>query len=159
MEQIHHGPEMAPLFHVHLKQISQVVQAGASLTEPSLLLDARGLGIPLGNNQAAKLIAELARYFLPDRLSREVAESYASIVDRIGEKNPPAVFGKFYVLEVGPSGGIDAHRGTNVDLVVILESLRAHVFPPLDVFGLPVFESPLQTFIAGESDVIWNLLG
>src|SRR6478752_245736 len=102
MEEIDHGPEMAALFDVHLKQISEIVQAGAALSEPSLLLDACRLRISLRHDQAAQLVSELAGYFLPDGLSGKVAESNASIVHRIGEKNAPPIFRQLDVFEMGP---------------------------------------------------------
>src|SRR4029077_10141865 len=50
-------------------------------------------------------------------------------------------------------------RGPDVDLVVVLEPLRPHVAPPLNVFRLPVLERALQALVAREVDVIRDLLG
>jgi hypothetical protein len=47
MEQVHHRPQMAALFDVHLKQIPQVVETRAPLAQPPLLLDARRFGVAL----------------------------------------------------------------------------------------------------------------
>ena len=72
-------------------------------------------------------LRELARHFLPDRLAEEVAEADPPIVHRIGEEDAPAILGQLDVLEVRPALGIDADRGADVDLVVVLEALRPHV--------------------------------
>ena len=48
--------------------------------ELTLLLDAGRLGVALDDDQAAQLVAELARHFLPHRLALEVAEADAAIV-------------------------------------------------------------------------------
>ena len=133
MQQVDHRPEMAALLDVHLEQVAEVVDARAPLPQPPLLLDARRLGVPLRHDQAPQLVPELARHFLPDRLPQEIAKSDPAIVDRIGEENAPAVLGQLHVLEVRPSGWIDADRRAHVDLVIVLEPLRAHVLPPLDV--------------------------
>src|SRR4029079_17885190 len=47
----------------------------------------------------------------------------------------------------------------DVDLVVILKALRAHVAPPLDVLRLPMLERALQPLVAGQVDVVRDLLG
>ena len=159
VQQVDHRPQMAPLFDVHLKQVPQVVQARAPLAEPPLLLDAGWLGVALRHDQPAKLIAELARHFLPDRLAEEVAESDATVVHGIRKEDPPSVLRQLHVLEVGPPGRIDAHRRADVDLVVVLKPLRAHVLPPLNVLRLPVLERALQTLVAREADVVGDLFG
>src|SRR4029079_3463571 len=159
MQQIHHRPQMTAFLDVHLKQVSEIVQTRAPLAEPALLLDARRLSIALSHDEAAKLIAEFAGPFLPDRLAGQGAESDAPVVNRIGQKDAPPVFWKLHVLEVRPSGWIDAHRRPNVDLVVVLEPLRPHVLPPLDVLRLPVFKRALETFITGKPNVVGDFLG
>src|SRR6188508_1894534 len=92
MEQIDHRPEVTAFLDVHLKEISEIVQAWAALAQPSLLFDARRLGVPLSHDQATKLIAELAGDFLPHWLAGKIAESDAPIVNRIGQKNAPPIF-------------------------------------------------------------------
>ena len=77
-----------------------------------------------------------------------------AIVHRIGEEDAPAVLRQLHVLEVRPAFGIDADRRADVDLVVVLEALRPHVLPPLDVFRLPVLERALQPLVAREVDVV-----
>jgi hypothetical protein len=150
---------VAAFLDVDLKQVAQVVQARAALAEQPLLLHARRLGVSLGDDQAPELIAKLAGHLLPDRLTEEIAEADRAIVDRIREEDAPAVLREFDVLEMRPPFGVDADRGAHVDLVVVLEPLRPHVLPPLDVLRLPVFERALETLVAGQVDVIRDLLG
>ena len=80
VQQVDHRPEVAALLDVHLEQVAQVVEARAVRAELALLLDAGRLGVALHDDQAAQLVAELARDFLPDRLALEVAEADAPIV-------------------------------------------------------------------------------
>src|SRR6185436_14571565 len=89
VQQVDHRPEMASFLDVHLEQVPQIVEARAALAEQPLLLDARRLGVALGDDQPPQLVAELARHFLPHRLAEEVAEADASIVDRVGEEDAP----------------------------------------------------------------------
>src|SRR6185295_11447114 len=134
-------------------------EARTALPKPPLLLDARRLGVPLRDDQPPQLIAELARHLLPDRLAEEIAEADAAIVNGIGEEDAPAILGQLDVFEMRPARRIDADRGAHVHLVVVLEPLRPHVFPPLDVLRLPVLERALQALVARQVDVIRYLLG
>src|SRR5205085_10927377 len=95
----------------------------------------------------------------PYRLSLELAEADAPIRCRLGEEDSPPIVRQLDVFEMRPPLGIDADRGPEVDLVIVLESLRPHFAPPLQVFRLPVFERSLQALVAGEVDVVRNPLG
>ena len=159
VQQVDHRPEVPAFLDVHLKQVAQVVEARAAVAEPALLLDARGLGVALRDDEPAQLVAELARHFLPDRLAEEIAEADRAVHDRIGEEDAPAVLRQPHVLEVRPARRIDADRGAHVDLVVVLEPLRPHVLPPLDVLRLPVLERALQALVQVQIDVVGNLVG
>ncbi len=159
VQEVDHGPEMTPFLDVHLEQVAQIVEARAALAKPPLLFDAGRLGVPLGDNKAAELVAKLARNFLPDRIPHEIAETDPAIVDRVREEDAPAILGQFHVFEVRPSRWVDADGRPDVDLVVVLESLRTHVLPPLDVLRLPVLERALQPLVARQSDVIGNAFG
>ena len=79
MQQVDHRPQVPPLFDVHLEQVAQVVHARATLAKPALLLHARGFGVPLRDNQAPKLIAELAWDLLPHRLAEKITEPGAMV--------------------------------------------------------------------------------
>src|SRR5207249_4738218 len=141
------------------KQVAQIVQARTAAAEPSLLLDARGLGVALRDDEAPELIAEFSRDFLPHGPTEEIAEADPAIVDRIRQKDAPAVLGQLHVLEMRPSGWIDADGGSYVHLVVVLEALRPHVAPPLNVFRLPVLQRALQPPVARQPDVVGNSFG
>jgi hypothetical protein len=158
MQQVDHRPQMTPFFDVHLKQVSQVIHARTSLSQPSLLLDTGRFRVPLSDDQPAQLVAEFPGHLLPDRLTEEIPEADATVVRGVGQEDAPAILRQLYVFEMRPPGWIDADSGTHVDLVVILEPLRAHVFPPLDVFRLPVLERALESFVARKADVVGNLL-
>jgi hypothetical protein len=68
VQQIDHGPEVAALFDVDLEQVAQVVERGAGLAEQALLLDAGGLGVALGHDDAPQRVAVLAGHLLPGGL-------------------------------------------------------------------------------------------
>ena len=69
VQQIHHGPEMAPFLDINLKQIPQVIERRAGASEMPLLLDGGGLGIALGDDQPAQGTAVFSRHLLPGRLA------------------------------------------------------------------------------------------
>ena len=158
VQQVDHRPQVTAFFDVHLEQVPQVVQARAVRAELALLLDAGGLGVALDHDEAAKLVAELAWHLLPDGLALEVAEADAAIVGGLGQEDAPAVLGQLHVVEVRPAGGVHADGGAQVDLVMILEALRPHVAPPVQVGRLPVLQRALQALVAGEVDVVRNAL-
>jgi hypothetical protein len=159
VQQVDHRPQMPSLFDVDLKQVPKVVEARAALPQPALLFDAGRLGVSLGHDQPPQLVAKLPGHLLPHRLSEEIAEADATVMDRIGKEDAPPVFRQLDVLEVGPARRIDADGRAHVDLVIVLEPLRPHVLPPLDVLRLPVLERPLQPLVARQPDVVRNLLG
>ena len=105
MEQVDHRPQVAALLDVHLEQVAQVVEARAPLAEQALLLDAGRLGVALGDDQAAQLVAELAGHLLPGRLAEVVAEADLAVGLGIGEEDAPAVVGHLHVVEVRPAVG------------------------------------------------------
>ena len=150
---------MTAFLDVDLEQVAEVVQARAAVAEPPLLLDARRLSVPLGDHETTELIAELAGHLLPDGLAQKVAEPDPAIVHGIGEEDAPPIFRQLHVLEVRPARWIHADRRPHVHLVVVLESLRAHVAPPLDVLRLPVLERTLKALVARQADVVRDLFG
>src|ERR1700690_3545457 len=74
LQQIDHGPEVAPLLHIDLEQVAHVVERGRGLPEIALLLDRSGLGVALDHYQAAQHSAVFAGYFLPSVLALVHAE-------------------------------------------------------------------------------------
>ena len=54
VEQVDHGPEVPALLDVDLEEVAQVVERRARAAEVALLLDGRGLGVALGDDEAAE---------------------------------------------------------------------------------------------------------
>ena len=79
VEQIDHRPEVAALLDVHLEEVAEIVERRARPPELALLLDRRGLGVPLRDDQPPESPAVLARHVLPRRLAAVDAEA-----DRVG---------------------------------------------------------------------------
>ena len=150
LEEVDHRPEVAPLFDVHLEEVAKVVDARARVAEHPLLLDARRLGVPLGDDEAAEGVSVLARDLLPDRLAEVVAEADRAIGDGVGEEDAPAVVGHLHVVEVRPAVGLDADRRAQED-VVRLEARRPHLLPPADEVRLPGLERALELLVVGEA--------
>ena len=158
MQQVHHRPEVAAFLDVDLEEVAQVVERRAGEAEVPLLLDGRGLGVALRDDDAAKVRAVLARHVLPRGLAYVLAEVDLAIGDRGCEEDAPAIVGHLHVVEVRPSRRVDAHRGAQVDV----ERLRAfgpHLVPPRDVAGLPVLEGAVERAVAGEVDVVGDPAG
>ena len=65
VEQVDHRPEVAALLHVDLEEVAEVVERRAGAAEMALLLDRRGLGVALGDDEATEGAAVLARHLLP----------------------------------------------------------------------------------------------
>ncbi len=149
---------MAPLFHVDLKEIAQIVLARRGEAEVALLLDRRRLGVALRHDDAAQVGAMLARHVLPHRLALVFAEADAPVLFRLREEDAPAVVWHLHVAEIRPAVGQGAHCRAQVD-VEVLRALGAHVLPPAQVVGLPVFECPLQGAVFGQVDVVGDLVG
>ena len=75
VQQVNHGPEVAAFLDVDLEEIPQVVERRAGVAEQALLLHRRGLGVALGDDEAAQRRAVFARHLLPRRLAHCVAEA------------------------------------------------------------------------------------
>src|SRR5262249_8823788 len=150
---------MAAFLDVDLEQVAEIVQAGAPLPEPALLLHARRLRISLRHDEPSKLVAELTGDLLPHRMAEKIAEADSAIVNGIGKEYAPPILRQLDVFEVGPTFRVDADGRPHVDLVIVLKALRPHLPPPLDVLRLPVLERPLQTFVARQVDVIRDSFG
>src|SRR5271168_4935825 len=138
---------MAPFFDVDLENISQVIEGRARQPEGFLLFNGGRLGVALRDDYAAQDGTILAGNILPGRLALVAAEIYmASFVSRLQE-DAPAILGHSHVSKLGPAVGFHAGRGAQVDLV-IAGIIRAHVGPPTEEGGLPVFEGALQDAVA-----------
>jgi hypothetical protein len=123
-------------------------------TEHALLLDACRLGVALQHDEPPQRVSELARHFLPDRQSLEVAEPDAAIGGRFGQEDAPAIVRQLDVIEVRPPRRIDTDGRAQIHLVLVLEPLGAHVPPPVEVRRLPVLERAQQPLVAREVHVV-----
>ena len=74
VQQIDHRPQVPAFLDVDLEQVAQVVERRAGESEMALLLDRRGLGVALRDDEAAQVRAVLAGDFLPRRLALVRAE-------------------------------------------------------------------------------------
>ena len=139
---------MAPFLDVHLEEVPEIVERGGARAEPALLLDRGGLGVSLRDDQAAKGIAVLAGHLLPHRLPVVVAKADATIGDRLGEEDAPAVLRHAHVVEMRPAARIDRDGGAEIDGAV-LEPMRPHLSPPVEELRLPLLEGALQALVGG----------
>src|SRR5712692_610317 len=158
VQYIHHRPKMPSFLDVDLEEIAQVVEGRAGVAEPVLLFDRSGLGIALGDDQAAELRAEFAGYLLPHRLAEGIPEADGAIRDGIGQKNAPSIVGHFHRAVMRPALCVHADRGAQVH-VDRGEVVRPHLLPPFEETRLPVLERALQRLVVREVDVVWDLLG
>ncbi len=74
MQQVDHRPQVAAFLDVDLEQVAQVVERGAGEPEMALLLDRRGLGVALRDDDPAQVRAVLAGHLLPRGLALVLAE-------------------------------------------------------------------------------------
>ncbi len=89
VQQVDHRPEVAALLDVDLEEVAQVVERGRGLAEVALLLDGRGLGVALGDDQAAQRGAMLAGHLLPHGLAVDVAEADVAVLVAFGARKMP----------------------------------------------------------------------
>src|SRR6516164_7557285 len=123
---------MAPLFHVHLKQVAHVVERRRRPPQQALLLDGGGLGVALRDDDPAQHVAMLARHLVPYRLIIIVAKTDFLIgLTRIQEY-APAIFGHLHIIEMGPAVGIDRYGGAQINILFLI-SLWPHLLPPLEI--------------------------
>ena len=157
-EQVRHRPEVAAFLDVDLKEIAQIVHAGARLAERALLLDAGRLGVALGDDEAAERVSVLAGHFGPHRLAQVIAKADGAARDRIGQEDAPAVVGHLHVVEVRPPVVID-RNGRAQEHVVAPESRAGPISRHHDKnFGCHCSERALQLLVAGEVDVVGDLV-
>src|SRR5438876_8182531 len=107
---------MTALFDIDLEEIAQVVERRTGQSQMTLLLDRRGLGVALRNDQPAQVGAVLSRHFLPRRLPLVCAEVHLALRLPGSEEDAPTIFGHPDVVEVCPTLGIDAHCGAQINL-------------------------------------------
>jgi hypothetical protein len=123
----------------------------------SSLLDARGLGVALGHDDAPERVAELTRHLGPHGIAVGVAARDAPVVLGRREEDAPAVVRHLHVVEVRPALRIDGDRGAQVDVVGLVVG-RSGLLPPLEVVRLPLLERPQQAAVLRQVDVVRDLL-
>ena len=158
LQQVHHGPQVPAFLDIDLKDVAHVVERRRGLAEMTLLLDRRRFGVALDDDEAAQHGAIFAGNILPSRLAVMAAERNLAVVFLGREQDAPAVVGHLHVVELRPALRIDRDGGAQIDLGV-LETLRAHVPPPVDVAGVPAFQRAQHLAIFGEIDVVRDLGG
>src|SRR5258708_19114702 len=135
MQQVHHGPQVAPLFHVDLENVPQVVHRRTGSTQHSLLLHGSRLRISLRDNDAAQGGTVFPGHFLPRGLAFVGAEiSLALLVARL-EKNSPAVVWHLHVVKLRPAVGFHTDGSPQINFIVVA-LIWPHVVPPTHVGGL-----------------------
>src|SRR5258708_3718897 len=82
--------------------------------------------------RAAQHGSVLARHLLPSWLAKMAAERNRAARLLRRQQDAPAVIGHLDVVELGPALGIDRDGGAQIDQRV-LEALRPHVLPPVDI--------------------------
>ena len=156
LQQIDHRPEMAAFLDIDLEQVAHVVERGRGLAEMALLLDRGRLGVALDHDQAAQHGAIFARDFLPGRLAEMLAERNDAVLFLRRQQNAPAIIRHLDVVELGPAARIDRIGGAQIDQR-LLEALRPHVAPPVDVAGMPALQRFQHLAVFGEIHVVGNL--
>ena len=157
VQQVHHRPQVPPLFHVHLEQVPQVIQARRGGAQVALLLDRGRFGVALDHDQPLQLRTVLPRHLGPHRLALVLAESDPPARVPLGQEDAPAVFGHRHVPELRPPFASDVDRGPQVD--VLGRQRRAHRLPPGQEVRLPGLQGPLQPPVLVQADVVRDLLG
>ena len=103
VQQVDHRPEVAAFLDIDLVEVAQVVERGRGEPQAALLLDRRGLGIALDDDEAAQLRPVLARQLLPRGRALVDAEAHAPVGLGLGQEDAPAVVRHLDVIEVRPA--------------------------------------------------------
>ena len=156
LQDIDHGPQMPAFLDIDLKHVAHVVERGRGLAEVALLLDRGGLGVALDDDEAAQHGAVFARHLLPGGLAVMLAERNRATLLVRRQQDAPAVLRHLHVIELGPAFGIDRHRGAQID-ERLLEAVRPHGLPPVDIAGMPTLERSQHLPVLGEIDVVRDL--
>ena len=121
----------------------------------TLLLNRCWLGVALGHDDPAQVGAVFARHILPSFFTNVIAKmNLALLITRI-QKHTPAVVAHFDVTKLRPTLWIYADCGAQVN-VHVLGTFWAHVIPPIDEVGLPLFQRTLQRAVFRQVNVIRN---
>ena len=123
----------------------------------TLLLDRRGLGVALRNDEPSQVSAVFAWHFNPCRLALVRAEIDLAVGVGGCEENPPPIIAHFHEVEVRPPLRFHADCRTQVDIRV-RRSVRSHVAPPIEKLGLPLQKRALQSLVTREIDIVGDFL-
>ena len=156
VQQVDHRPQMAAFLDIDLEQVAHVVERRRGLAEMALLLDRGGLGVALDHDEPAQHGAVFARHLLPGRLAEMAAERDLAVLLRRRQQDAPAVFRHPHIVELGPALGIDRDRGAQIDQR-LLEALRPHVLPPVEIARVPAFQRAQDAAVLGEADIVRDL--
>ncbi len=110
----------------------------------------------LDHDQPPQHRAVLARHLLPSRLAVMLAERYDAAFFLRRQQNAPAIIRHLDVVELRPAARVDRIRRAQVHQR-LLEALRPHVVPPVDVAGMPPLERLQHLAIGAEIDVVGDL--
>ena len=158
LQQVHHRPEVTAFLDVDLEQVAHVIERGRGLAEMALLLDRGRLGVALDHHEAAQHGAIFARHVLPGRLAEMLAERDLAVLLLRREQHAPAIVGHLHVIELGPAARIDRIGGAQIDQR-LLEALRPHVVPPVDVARMPALQRLEHAAVFGQPDIVRDLGG
>ena len=147
---------MAAFLDIDLEQVAQVVERRRGLAEMALLFDRGRLGVALDHDQAAQHGAMLARHFLPGRLAIILAERDDAIFFLRRQQDAPAIIRHLDIVELGPAARIDRIGGAQIHQR-LLEAVRPHVVPPVDVAGMPALQRLEHLTVLAEIHVVGNL--
>src|SRR6266480_1281090 len=146
---------MAPLFDVHLENISQIVHRRTRGPQHPLLFYRSWLGVSLRHDHSPQSRAILPRHLLPGRLSFVNTEIYFALLIARLQENAPAVIRHLHIAELRPAVGFHAGCRSQVHFIVVA-LVRPHVIPPAHVRWLPMLESALQDAVPAQIDVVRN---
>jgi len=147
---------MAAFLDIDLEQIAQIIERGRCLAEMALLFDRGGLGVALDHDQAAQHGAMLAGHFLPGRLAIVFAEWNGAVLFLGRKQNAPAIVRHLHIVELGPAARIDRIGGAQI-YQRLLEAVRSHVVPPVDVAGMPALQRFEHLAVLAEVHVVGDL--
>src|SRR6266568_4644189 len=141
LQDVDHGPQVPPLLDIDLKDVAHVVERGRSLAQMPLLLDRSGFSVALDDDEAPQHGAIFTRHLLPGGLAVMSAERNLAALFLRRQQDAPAVLRHLDVIELGPALGVDGDRGAQIDQR-LLEAVRSHGHPPVDVTRMPALERP-----------------
>ena len=157
VQQVDHSPQVTPFFHVHLKNVPQIVQGRTRHPQHLLLFDRSGFRIALRNDDSPQDRAIFTRDFLPGWLTLVNAEIHLALFVARLQENAPAVFRHFHIVKLRPAVGFHTDRCAQVHIIIVT-LIRTHVVPPAHVRRLPMFERALKDTVSPQIDVVRNLL-